>query len=85
MPADAPTILATSGGIVAGERTRWEIGPLTRHAVDLAGVTGRAPKVCYVGTAGGDSAEGIRNAGAYFVDRGPSGAVETPLDVRRVR
>ncbi|WP_193611284.1 peptidase E [Nocardioides lijunqiniae] len=61
MVADAPTILATSGGIVAGSRTRWEVGPLTRHAVDLAGVTGRAPRVCYVGTAGGDAAEGIRN------------------------
>ncbi|MCD4532535.1 peptidase E [Nocardioides sp. cx-169] len=61
MPADAPTILATSGGIVAGERTRWEIGPLTRHAIELAGVTGRAPRVCYLGTAGGDSTEGIRN------------------------
>jgi peptidase E len=61
MVADAPTILATSGGIVAGARTRWEIGPLTRHAVELAGVTGRAPRVCYVGTAAGDSTEGIRN------------------------
>jgi peptidase E len=61
MAADAPTILATSGGIVAGARTRWEIGPLTRHAIELAGVTGRAPRVCYVGTAGGDSTEGVRN------------------------
>ena len=61
MTADAPTILATSGGIVAGSRTRWEAGPLTHHAIDLAGVTGRAPRVCYLGTAGGDSTEGIRN------------------------
>ena len=61
MTADGPTILATSGGIVAGTRTRWEVGPLTHHAVELAGVTGRAPKVCYLGTAGGDSTEGIRN------------------------
>lgn len=61
MTADAPTILATSGGIVAGSRTRWEVGPLMHHAVELAGVTGRAPKVCYLGTAGGDSTEGIRN------------------------
>ncbi|MBS43013.1 MAG: peptidase E [Nocardioides sp.] len=61
MPADAPTILATSGGIVAGSRTRWEVGPLTHHAVDLAGVTGRAPKVCYLGTASGDQASAIRD------------------------
>lgn len=61
MPAEQPTILATSGGIVAGTRTRWEAGALTRHAVELAGVAGRAPRVCYVGTASGDSTEGIRN------------------------
>ena len=29
MAADAPTILATSGGIVYGSRTRWSVGPLT--------------------------------------------------------
>ncbi len=61
MPADAPTILATSGGIVWGTRTKWSVGPLTRHAVDLAGVEGRVPRVCYVPTAGGDSAEWIRH------------------------
>lgn len=54
MPADAPTILATSGGVQASQRLRWEVGPLTRHAVDLAGVTGRAPRVCFVPTACGD-------------------------------
>lgn len=61
MVSDTPTILATSGGIVWGTRTRWSVGPLTSYAVELAGVSGRAPRVCYVGTAGGDSAEGIRN------------------------
>lgn len=55
MSADAPTILATSGGIVAGNRIRWELGPLTEYAVDLAGVTGRAPRVCFLATALGDS------------------------------
>lgn len=55
MPADAPTILATSGGIVPGRRVPWELGPLTEHAIELSGVTGRAPKVCFVATAGGDS------------------------------
>ncbi len=61
MAADAPTILATSGGIVYGKRTRWSVGPLTTYAVELAGVTGRASKVCYVGTAGGDNPQGIRD------------------------
>ncbi len=61
MAADEPTILATSGGIVYGSRTRWSVGPLTDHAVELAGVTGRAPKVCYLGTASGDNPQGIRD------------------------
>ncbi len=54
MPADAPTILATSGGVRPSDRLRWEVGPLTRHAVELAGVTGRAPRVCFLATATGD-------------------------------
>ena len=61
MPADAPTILATSGGIAPGSRTRWEVGPLTHRALDLSGVTGRAPRVCYLGTASGDDPRGIRD------------------------
>ena len=61
MPADSPTILATSGGISHGTRTRWEVGPLTHHAVELSGVEGRAPRVSYLGTAGGDSAEWLRH------------------------
>ncbi|MER6988288.1 peptidase E [Saccharopolyspora hirsuta] len=54
MPADAPTILATSGGFRASPRLHWEVGPLTRYAVELAGVTGRNPRVCFIGTACGD-------------------------------
>ncbi|GAB2460827.1 Type 1 glutamine amidotransferase-like domain-containing protein [Jatrophihabitans fulvus] len=54
MPADAPTILATSGGRVLSDRIRWEFGPLTHHAIELAGVTGRAPRVCFLNTALGD-------------------------------
>ena len=54
MPADAPTVLATSGGLRAGDRTRYAWGPLVHHAVDLSGVTGRAPRLVHVGTAGGD-------------------------------
>jgi peptidase E len=54
MPADAPTILATSGGIQEGRRTRWEFSALSDYAIDLSGVTGREPRVCFVATALGD-------------------------------
>jgi peptidase E len=54
VPADAPTILATSGGVRASRRLPWEVGSLTHHAVELAGVTGRAPRVCFLATAVGD-------------------------------
>jgi peptidase E len=61
VPADAPTILATSGGAVPGERSRYAVGPLTRYAVELAGVEGRAPRVCFLATACGDSPAVIRD------------------------
>lgn len=61
MPADAPTILATSGGVVASPRNKWSVGPLTRLAVDLAGVEGRAPRVCFLATACGDQPAVIRD------------------------
>lgn len=61
MPADAPTILATSGGWAPDDRLRWRVGPLTDHAVELAGVTGRAPRVCFLGTACGDDAALLRD------------------------
>jgi peptidase E len=54
MPADAPTVLATSGGVGAGRRTRLAFTALTDFAVELSGVTGRAPKVCLLATAMGD-------------------------------
>lgn len=54
MTADAPTILATSGGVVPADRFAWEVGPLTEYALDLAGVDGRAPRVCFLATAMGD-------------------------------
>jgi peptidase E len=55
MPADAPTILATSGGLREGDRTRLEFTALTDYAVELSGVTGRPPRVCFVSTAQGDN------------------------------
>src|SRR5436189_301654 len=54
MPADTPTILATSGGLRRGRRTEVEFSPLVLHAIELSGVTGRAPRLCHAGTAGGD-------------------------------
>ena len=60
MAADAPTILATSGGMIPGARVRFEVGPLTDYAIELSGAAGR-PRVCYLATALGDSAESIRN------------------------
>ena len=54
MPAEQPTILATSGGFKPGVRTRLEFARLIHHAADLSGVSGRAPRVTYLGTASGD-------------------------------
>jgi peptidase E len=56
VPADGPTILATSGGYVLNVegRRRLDFGPLVHHAVELSGVSGCRPRVCHVGTAGGD-------------------------------
>jgi peptidase E len=56
MPADTPTILATSGGLRRGTRTTVEFAPLLTYAFELAGVSGRRPRLCLVGTAGGDQA-----------------------------
>lgn len=53
MPADVPTIVATSGGYVPGRRTSVEFGPVVHHAVELSGVSGRAPRLGYLGTAAG--------------------------------
>ncbi len=54
MTAIAPTILATCGGLVAGDWTDSLYGPLLHHAIELAQVAGRAPRVTHINTAGGD-------------------------------
>lgn len=54
MPADAPTIVATSGGHRPAVRHRIDFAPLVHHSVELSGVSGRAPRVCHLGTAAGD-------------------------------
>lgn len=53
MAAPRPTILATSGGYRAPSQGDREFGPLLHYAADLAGA-GSRPKVCHIGTAGGD-------------------------------
>lgn len=50
-----PQILATSGGMLPTGRGPfdWRLGALLRHALSLSGAT--RPKLCFVGTATGDS------------------------------
>lgn len=74
MTTAEPTILATSGGMVASRRLRWEFGPLTDYAVELAGVTGRAPRVCFLATAMGDSSDQIRSFYDAALQRGYVGS-----------
>ncbi|QWC85332.1 peptidase E [Nocardioidaceae bacterium] len=69
MPAEQPTILATSGGAVADPRLRWRPGPLTELAVDLSGVEG-TPKVCFLATALGDDQSTISAFYAAATARG---------------
>lgn len=55
MTAPEPTILATSGGHLAGSRNRVLFDGLVHHAVELSGAHGRRPRVLYIGTAIGDA------------------------------
>ncbi len=66
MAAGTPTILATSGGSRRGRRSELEFGPLVHYAVELAGVSGRAPRVCLLGTAMGDQ----RHSQAWLSEAG---------------
>jgi peptidase E len=70
MPADEPTILATSGGLKEGRRIRYEFSALTDHAVDLAGISGRAPRVCFLATAQGDNPAVVFNLYSAAQERG---------------
>ena len=56
MPADQPTIVATSIGFDSRGRERfdWEAGPIFDLLAELSGATG-TPKICYLGTASGDN------------------------------
>jgi len=71
MPADGPTILATSGGLRRGSRTTFEFAPLINHAVELSGVEGRAPRMCHIGTAGGDQ----QSFNALFTEAGQAAGI----------
>ncbi len=57
-------ILATSGGFLPSDigPFQWRVGPLIEHAFDLARRPDR-PRICHIGTAHGDSLNGI--AGFY--------------------
>ncbi len=57
-------ILATSGGFLPSDRGpfQWRRGPLIEHAIELAGAP-EQPRICHIGTAQGDSLNGI--AGFY--------------------
>jgi peptidase E len=57
-------ILATSGGFLPTgvSAFQWRRGPIIEHAISLAGDPDR-PRICYLGTAGGDSLLGT--AGFY--------------------
>ncbi|HVB05899.1 MAG TPA: peptidase E [Acidimicrobiales bacterium] len=70
MTADAPTILATSGGVQRGERSTWGFAPLIDFAIELSGATGR-PRLCYIGTAGGDQ----RYQAAWMSEAGAAAGV----------
>ncbi len=54
MTASQPTILATSGGLRRGSRTSLEFGPLLHYALELSRPEGSRPRLCHLGTAGGD-------------------------------
>lgn len=47
-------IVGTSGAYRPGKRCDVEYGPLAAYAVELAGVSGRRPKIGYLATASGD-------------------------------
>ena len=52
--ANTPTIIATSGGFVQGNRIPISYGALIHYALERSGVTGRAPAICHISTASGD-------------------------------
>lgn len=70
MPADEPTVVATSGGLRLGTRTRIEFAPLIHLALELSGCVGR-PRLCAIDTANGDQ----RSFQAEFAEAGEAAGV----------
>ncbi len=67
MAARERHILATSGGFRQSNRYAWEIGPMIDYALELSGAS--RPKICYLGTAGGDNLGGYAMFYAAFAAR----------------
>lgn len=63
MPASLPTILATSAGYRPHPRLRFVFGPMMAFAIELARERSAdgAPRICNIGTAGGDETSGQRD------------------------
>lgn len=72
MSAGSPTILATSSDLRRGTRSEVLFNPLLLYAIELAGVTERAPRLCHVGTAMGDQ----RFFQAWFTEAGRLAGVD---------
>jgi peptidase E len=72
MAARVPTIVATSGGARRGIRNALAFAPLVLHAIELSGVSGRAPKLCHLGTANGDQ----RAQNALLDEAGKSAGID---------
>lgn len=72
MTAAQPTILATSGGLKRGVRSTLTFAPLINYGIELADVSGRRPRICHLGTAGGDQ----RWWNAEFSEAGTSQGVD---------
>jgi peptidase E len=68
--AREPTILAVSGGTSPAARIRWDLSRLTAYAIDLAGVDGRPPRVCFLATAVGDNPQVIASFYEAALQRG---------------
>ena len=73
-------ILATSGGFLPSEYGpfHWQRGPLIEHAIALAGNPDR-PRICHLGTAHGDSLNGI--SGFYSAFAGSDVRASAPRAV----
>ncbi|MGH9102522.1 MAG: Type 1 glutamine amidotransferase-like domain-containing protein [Acidimicrobiales bacterium] len=68
MPAETPTILATSGGLLPDARTFIRPGPLLDLALELC-TPGDVPRLCFLNTAGGDQAWWNGAIHAAYYDR----------------